>query len=215
MEYEGEYLYDKKWNGKGYDQKGNIIYELNKGNGKVREYSKFGVLIFDGEYLNGKKNGKGKQFNRFNGNLVFEGEYLNGKQWTGKGNDKNNTFIELNNGKGIYKEFFSDGQIKNECEMTDGEITGNVKMYDGNGKLLFNGQYFKGKKNGKGKEYDIFGNLKFEGIYVDGNKYTGIIREYERSGKLIKERYCLRGYFVDDNYFLIEMVKQKIKWLFN
>ena len=31
-------LYGEKWNGKGYDEDGNVIYELNNGNGKVREY---------------------------------------------------------------------------------------------------------------------------------------------------------------------------------
>ena len=38
LEYEGEYLYERKWNGKGYDENGNIIYELINGNGKVKEY---------------------------------------------------------------------------------------------------------------------------------------------------------------------------------
>ena len=38
LEYEGEYLYSKKWNGKGYDKSGNVIYILNNGNGKVKEY---------------------------------------------------------------------------------------------------------------------------------------------------------------------------------
>ena len=33
LKFEGEYLFDKKWNGKGYDKNGNIIYELNNGNG--------------------------------------------------------------------------------------------------------------------------------------------------------------------------------------
>ena len=36
LEYEGEYLYNKKWNGKGYDENGNIIYELINGTGKVK-----------------------------------------------------------------------------------------------------------------------------------------------------------------------------------
>ena len=31
------------------------------------------------DYLNGKRNGKGKEYN-YNGILVFEGEYLNGKK---------------------------------------------------------------------------------------------------------------------------------------
>ena len=55
------YLYDRKWNGKGYDENGNIIYELHNGNGKVREY-KNDVLIFEGEYLEGLRNGKGKEY---------------------------------------------------------------------------------------------------------------------------------------------------------
>jgi len=29
LEYEGEFLFDRKWDGKGYDLNGNIIYELN------------------------------------------------------------------------------------------------------------------------------------------------------------------------------------------
>ena len=32
-------------------------------------------LIFEGEYLNGLRNGKGKEYNN-EGNKVFEGEYL-------------------------------------------------------------------------------------------------------------------------------------------
>ena len=47
-------------------------------NGKVKEYYK-GKLTFEGEYLNGKRNGKGKEY-YYNGELIFEGEYLNGKK---------------------------------------------------------------------------------------------------------------------------------------
>ena len=46
MEYEGDYLDKKKWNGKGYDENGNIIYELI--NGKVKEYNDNGKLEFEG-----------------------------------------------------------------------------------------------------------------------------------------------------------------------
>ena len=61
MEYEGEYLFDKKYIGNGYDENGNIIYELNNGTGKVRFYDDGGELEFEGEYLNGKANGIGKK----------------------------------------------------------------------------------------------------------------------------------------------------------
>ena len=54
LEYEGEFLFNRKWNGKGYDENGNVIYELKNGNGKVKEYYDNGNIKFKGEYLNGK-----------------------------------------------------------------------------------------------------------------------------------------------------------------
>ena len=74
----GEFKDGKRWNGKGYDGSNNSVYELKNGKGRVKEYN-FGKLIFEGEYLNGKKNGKGKEYD-FMGNLIFEGEYLNGNK---------------------------------------------------------------------------------------------------------------------------------------
>ena len=50
LEFEGKYLNGKKWNGKGYDRKNNIIYEIKNGNGFVKEYGEHGQLIFDGKY---------------------------------------------------------------------------------------------------------------------------------------------------------------------
>ena len=56
------------------------------GTGKVKEYNRFfDKLEFEGEYLNGKRNGKGKEY-IFDGKLLFEGEYLNGKRH-GKGKE--------------------------------------------------------------------------------------------------------------------------------
>ena len=34
-------------------------------------------MKFEGEYINGKRNGKGKEYDE-NGELMFEGEFLNG-----------------------------------------------------------------------------------------------------------------------------------------
>jgi len=34
-------------------------------------------LIFEGEYLNGERNGKGKEYS-YSGALLFEGEFVNG-----------------------------------------------------------------------------------------------------------------------------------------
>ena len=86
LSYEGDYLYDRKWNGKGYDKNGNIIYELINGAGNVKEFIKNWTLIYEGEYLNGKRNGKGKEYENLNGVLIYEGEYLNGERH-GKGKE--------------------------------------------------------------------------------------------------------------------------------
>ena len=78
LEYEGEYLFDRKYNGKGYDENGNIIYELINGNGKVKEYDREEWLIFDGEYLNGRRwNGIFMTYNFFGKKLE---EYKNGEK---------------------------------------------------------------------------------------------------------------------------------------
>jgi len=38
-----------------------------------------GKLRFEGEYLNGKRHGRGQEYD-FDGKLIFKGEYLNGKR---------------------------------------------------------------------------------------------------------------------------------------
>ena len=60
------WLYKRKKNGKGKEYH-NYLYDLN----------------FEGEYLNDKKDGEGKEYN-VNKDLIFEGEYRNGKRWKGK-----------------------------------------------------------------------------------------------------------------------------------
>ena len=47
---------------------------MKEGKGLVNFYDYDGKLIFEGEYLNGERNGKGKGYD--NGKLIFEGEYL-------------------------------------------------------------------------------------------------------------------------------------------
>ena len=108
-----------------------FIYEgeyLNgKKNGKGKEYNQYGKIIFEGEYSNWKRK-KGKEYNQY-GKIIFEGEYLNGQRWNGKG-----------------------------------------KEYDLNGSdLLFEEEYLNGQRwNGKGKKYDYDINKMIELEYVNG-----------------------------------------------
>ena len=207
VDLEGEFLNGKKWNVKKYDENGNIMYEIKNGQGIVKEYDRKKRLIFDGEYINGEKNGKAKEYRTYdgyceceyvngektgkakdydkNGNVIFEGEYYKGKKWNGKVFDKiNNKTYELKNGNGFFKEYYDSGRIKYEGGYLNGERNGKGKEYYKN-KLIFESEYLSGKKNGKGKEYCYEdGKLIFEGEYLYDKKIKG--KQY-KNGKLAFE----------------------------
>ena len=81
------------------------IYKINEKNGKGREnILNANKVIFEGEYLNGKRKGKGREYYS-NGRLKFKGLYLNGKR------------------NGIGKEYYIwDGSKKYEGEYKNGII---------------------------------------------------------------------------------------------
>ena len=147
----------KRWNIIEYDNSNDtIINKLRNGKGFIKEYIEDGILNilnyegeyfngerngkgkefydedkvkFEGEYLNGERNGKGKEYND-NGKLIFEGEYVNGIKYNGWGYDEDN-------GNKIYELKFGKGCIK--------EYKNNILIYEG--KLEFEGDYLNGKRN--------------------------------------------------------------------
>ena len=135
-----------------YDAYKNVVifegeYANGKKNGKGKDYSENGSLNYEGEYLNGKRHGKGKEYAYSKDTLIFEGEFKNGKRWNGNVYDRTGHLVyKLKEGKGYVKEFYSDH-------------------------LLYEGEYVNGEKNGKGKEYHrYFGNVEFDGEYLNGKK---------------------------------------------
>ena len=78
-------------------------YKIVEKNGKGKEFMLYtNKLIFEGEYLNGKRSGKGKEYFE-NGKIKFEGAYLNGEK-SGKG-----------------KEYYYDGKLIFEGEYLNGK----------------------------------------------------------------------------------------------
>ena len=191
LKFVGEYKKGKRWNGNGYDRNNNIIYEIEKGKGFIKEYFNLkDALLFEGEYLNGERNGKGKEYN-YNGEIIFVGEYLNGKRWNGNGYDTNGNIIyELNNGIGFVKENFNySDNLRFEGWYINGERNSKCKVFYGD-KLIFSGEYKDGKRNESGKEYDYNGNLIFQGEYLYNYRFKG--KEYIQ-GKLVYEGDYLFG----------------------
>ena len=139
-------------------------YLNKKRNGKGREYDAYRQIIFEGEYLNGKRHGKGKEYSD-NGTLIYDGEYLNGER----------------NGKG--KEYNENGQVEFEGEFLKGKKwsgkgyyknfnVANYELKDGKG-IIKGCEYINGEKNGEGEEYNFNYKLVFEGEYLNGKWWTG------------------------------------------
>ena len=204
--FEGEYLKGKKWNGKLYD-KDNNYSEIINGAGFIKEYNIKGNLIYEGEYKNGQRNGKGKEYIDYNNKLLFEGEFLNNKKWNGKFFYDNNKYTNLINGKGLIKEYFYEGEYLN------GEKNGKGKEYDKYEQtIVYDGEFVNGKRNGQGKEYYIFNNIKkllFDGEYFYNYKSKGKLYFYDRlefEGEfLFDKKWNGKGY--DENGQIIYELK--------
>ena len=176
--FKGEYLNNNKWNGKGYDKNGEIIYEIHNGNGEIKEFNMFGDLIFEGECKNGEINGKGKEYH--DEKIIFEGEYKNGKR-NGKGKDYLLGCLifdgEYNNGLPWNGKGYKDNKVVYEIK----NGIGHISFFDRGNQFCqteFEGELINGKLNGKCKEYELdeffeFSGerkLKFEGEYLCGKR---------------------------------------------
>ena len=78
---------------------------------KMKEYY-WDKLKFEWEYLNGERNGKGKEYND-EGKLIFEGEYLKSQRNGGKEYDYN--------GKLKFEGMFKDDELIIEDEYLNGK----------------------------------------------------------------------------------------------
>ena len=148
-------------------------YKIGSKNGFGKEFSlETNKLIFEGEYINNRRNGKGKEYYK-EGHLKLVGEYL-------KGN-----LIKA-------KEFYFNGKIKFEGNYLNRKRHGLGVMYNFYGDLIFKGEYANGERNGEGKEYYDKNKLYFEGNYLNGER-NGIGKECDEDGTLIYEGNYLNG----------------------
>ena len=150
-------------------------YFIGKKNGKGREYNKYNdELIFEGYYIDGKRNGYGIEYyeEKYYGKIAikYEGEYVNGKR-NGKGKEYYiNSEIKF---EGIY---LFGSKYKGKGYDTNGAIIYELKDWKGYIKEVnkFNNIIFEGEYPiGKGKEYLFHKKIKFEGEYINGIKYNG------------------------------------------
>ena len=105
LKFEGEYLNGKIWNGKTYDKNGILQCEIKEGKGNIKEYNVYSHLIYEGEYINGERNGKGKEYK--NNEIIFEGEYLKGKK-NGQGKEYSDEKFDIDGENNEIKKSLED-----------------------------------------------------------------------------------------------------------
>ena len=174
----GDYYIGQSLNGlkhgKGiyYNKNNTILYEgdfvLNKIEGKGKYYWENGEYYI-GEWLNGHRHGKGILY--YKNNLIkYEGDFVNGK-YEGKGqyNYKNGNFYigewlnGLRHGKGIL--FKRNNIIEYEGDFLNNEFEGKGKYFYEDGEYYV-GDWINGLRHGKGKIYYKNNTIKYEGDFA-------------------------------------------------
>ena len=113
---------------------------------KKPQKEKNSKIKYEGEYVNGIKEGKGKEY--LGDKLLFEGEFSQGKRWNGK-----------------IKEYDSNGVLLFDGEYKEGEKSGVAKEYKLDGELKFEGVYNK-EKDGMAMVLNIMVVKQFLRVYI-------------------------------------------------
>ncbi len=122
-----------------------------------------------GYYLNQKKDGEWKYFDKDSGQLLLVEENKDGK---------------VNGWSKLYNP--SNGVLAEETQYVDGQPEGQCKKYSDTGVLMMECQYRNGQLDGPSKSYYASSALKEEGQYVQGVK-TGVWKTYNEDGDVIAE----------------------------
>lgn len=141
-----------------------IVEKNGNKNGKWILYYDSGKKLAEGNYKNGKKVGTWIYFHE-NGLKESEGIYSdNGKQ------------------DGLWKEYFSNGNLLEEVNFYEGLYDGEFKAYNDSGKIIVQGNFKEDYEDGswlyKNGHYSEYGN------YIDGQK-TGEWKSFYKEEQII------------------------------
>ncbi len=166
------------------------LYVNDKLEGLSYYYYENGKLKEIIEYSNNKKNGESIEYDK-DGRIITKKQYRKGVLVE---REKINRYNEKGEKHGVWKEFYSNGRVKNEKPYIDGLLNGYYKEFDKSGQLIVSLRYQEGKlieeENIEEEhveiinEYDEKGNVIYSGSFRNGNNKVGIHREYNSDGEV-------------------------------
>ena len=140
-------------------------YKDGQLDGKTQHFSKDGQLTEEGEYKGNKEVGEWKFYknNKLSEQRIYHADSIlskyDYKEYYENGNLKEEGTRDSILYDGVIKKWYENGQLKMEANYVDGRKEGNYKEWYENGQLKCEGNYSDGEKIGTWKEYD---NVKEE-----------------------------------------------------
>lgn len=136
--------------------------------GPARIRNDMGVIIYDGDVVNGQLTGSASQYDT-QGKLVYSGEFLNAKY----------------NG---YGSLYLDSVLRYEGGFAENLYDGEGRLYSERGSLIYQGDFSRGLRSGKGMEYSsLTHTLSYYGdFFNDVREGSGVA--YEEDGVTVKYR---------------------------
>ncbi|MDX2173775.1 MAG: hypothetical protein SFY56_11690 [Bacteroidota bacterium] len=124
--------------------------------------------------------------------------------WIVKGKDKPNTcyapnqivetgFYKDGRKTGIWKEFYCNGNKKNELNFKDGRPSGSATMYHENGKISETGTWERNRWVGDYKLYYENGQIQYNCLYNESGKRDGKQFYFHKNGKIAIIAYTKEG----------------------
>ncbi|MDP4952358.1 MAG: hypothetical protein NWQ53_01830 [Flavobacteriales bacterium] len=184
-----------------------IPFQAGIENGGAEFYYKSGELYREVPFIEGKEEGNGKEFGK-DGSIIT---LLNYEKGFIRSIERINRYNSQQQKKGVWIEFWPNGNRKTEGYYTKGIKNGIFKYYNSKGELQKIEKYQGGQLLTDAdeaqlldirKEYFESGKLKLVGSYKNGSK-QGTFREYDEEGNVIqsyvyKENLLLGEGIVDD-----------------
>ena len=181
-----------------FDKQGKVVGEESARGSKLRWVSRFpsGVVQQEGELVNGKLEGKVRQFHEA-GYLSGESTYRDGLQ------------------EGTAKEYYADGTVSSQQEYKQGQPEGLHRRFHENGQPAAEGWLAAGERQGEWRTYYANGQPEERSFYLDnepegfqeyyhpdGRKYlelnfaAGLVRghvQYDTTGKVLHRVNIAKG----------------------
>ncbi len=161
-----------------------ISFMYNNGKeSRTRVYSKDGLLMAQGKYLDKQKDSIWLYYSDYDGVLVAEEIYENTekagiwKSYYNNGKVAEEVSYQEGEKNGPWKQYFTEGTIKLKAKYTDGKLEGLMVVYHLNGQVNLSGTYIRNFKDGTWMYFNDHAETVRKEVYDRGTLIS--TEEYE------------------------------------